>query len=1475
MRSVPRTLRALGLLCLSVGFGCSGLTPAETASGLSPLAQSCTAPSGEQELERIASCVQAFDEAAARQDARSAGQALLIWARYQDDALRAPWLKLALWLNPEPWLPASSGWSAQALQAYQVERLGLGDAQGIRFEGSKPSPQLKTYLVPIKLPADRSIKALPIKLAAAIGAQVVIDEGRIFAATPTLASLTHAGSELDPTELKRAKALVTADKLLTSGDHLAAGATLLSAIEDSDESLKPCGALAMARYSLYILGPAIFINGNKSYLDEIGQRCSLSTEDGKSEQSKTAIDDPYWSAVVTMEQGTQSQLLSTLRAPNGVEAYVSSLPQGLDDAQRQWLGLLARRLQLLDASFHPDTKDQCEDKAPRSQAQLDALIQALQKAQRHDLAQRLFVSATIYNQPNEGGAFEASLQKLKALNAQPMPKWQTSAAASALFNALPKKLSTLDRVLLQPQCLQYTDYITAQASRDKGQGASRRAVERLLELTRHQHLCSASALRPLAEQTIETLMKEEQGRLNIAKLLGQLSVEAIQLILQGKTDSIFQIMAAMAPKLEQLERSLTDAPADLTLGALLGIVRQLAQQVQPPELLAQLERALGDLDRALKTPPSPKDDELLQYAPALRLLFQHMLLTTRIAFGTGDPKAEIARIEKTLEADLRVVMRLLEQDLSLAQVVSAHLKVIYSTSLLATAPTASGLSQELQKIELLPPIKATKWWPMAISSAQVGLLSAHAWIAHSLKEEDLRERALTSAAKVLDQMITKSLIDFEAQGTNWTLFKLFVPAYELGAKHLISPDDATSTMKLMMQRLPEFERAAKLIMSDIEAHTSAQTSAPNFVDLFVEVLKATLKVGMLNIYDPVKETLSPAARAALAKDLEQSITRYSPKLQVYIYTLIAFLREDDLKTSMQAITKASKLGEGTPEAYLPALLALRLHGEGWTNPKETLTLMESVLKMTQPSTTCQDPSPLISLYPQYARLQDLNANSKDGHAIREKYLKHTLAQSSGEVTLSCQINASKGYVKASFNLTFPTSTLGFPASNEQETKADNELSTFQVGLGFSSVLEDSEELKCALQLDPVTQLTRTYQVYLDQALVGLWNGGELQDTDESLLALLKLNERLLSTQAHAMQRDGAKITHAAQWADLSQLKWVIVLAQLRGYWQVARSLHEDYLALLPRTSRSAEQLKETPRLVSAIKGLSALQPLIDELYPGGDKQPSLPAMLRAWSNIDDKPAILSALNILLLNSSVASYYYGDLSYVKSFLAQNDPSQQKAFAGLKQSMALWINPALRTPQNIDAQFEAALAQADHRAELRPLLKAFAPRLSTALLIKHLDTAHATRFIATELIKRLDQLQAQDQELVMKRWIETASDFTDLESEVNARYLHVKLLATRSSWSRSAEALGALCDEIAQSFPLHHPTLLELLTLQLALRGLAQEDITQMLQAMNLWMEARTDAPPQLKTLIKSWAVQREDPAKLKDSMAAYVKKSLSI
>jgi hypothetical protein len=198
-----------------------------------------------------------------------------------------------------------------------------------------------------------------------------------------------------------------------------------------------------------------------------------------------------------------------------------------------------------------------------------------------------------------------------------------------------------------------------------------------------------------------------------------------------------------------------------------------------------------------------------------------------------------------------------------------------------------------------------------------------------------------------------------------------------------------------------------------------------------------------------------------------------------------------------------------------------------------------------------------------------------------------------------------------------------------------------------------------------------------------------------------------------------------------------------------------------------------------------------------------------------------------------------------------------------------------PQSIDAQFEAALSQPDHRAELRPLLKAFTPQLSTALLVKHLSAPLATRFIATELIKRLDQVPPQAQEVVMERWIGSAADFADWESEANARYLHVKFLAQGSKWSQSAAALGSLNDKLAESLPLHHPTLLELLTLQLALRGLANEDITKTLEAMSVWVETLTDVAPELKAIITSWNTQRAAPTTLKDSMAAYVKKSLGI
>lgn len=1473
MSAAPLSLRAVGLLCLSVSFGCAGLKPADTSSGLSPLAQDCSAPQEAlDDLQRVKRCLQAFDEAAARQDARSAGQALLIWSRYQDGDKRSPWIKLSLWLNPQPWLPEQSGWSAAALEEHQVERLSLGDAQAIRFEGSKPLGHIKTYLVPIKLPAHPSIEALPIKLAAAIGAPAVFADNKLLSATPTLAALTRATSELDMTDIARAKALANADKQLASGEQLAAGASLLAAIEDSDESLKPCGALAMSRYTLYIIGQSIFINGHKGYLDEIAARCASTTAGDKS-----AIKDPYWSAITALERGADTELLNTLREPHGVEAYMAATPKELTSAQRQWISLLASKLKLLDARFNPSAQGLCKGERPERQSpeQVKALIKQLQEAQRHDLAQQIFVNMNVSQKLDGTKKLTALLSELNALRAQPMPAWQGPAGQQALLNALPAKLSPLERVLLQPQCLRYEDYITQQAYKDRGQGASQRASERLLEMTRHQHLCSASALRPLAEQTIDALMRDEQGRLNVAKLLGQLSIESLQLILQGKADSIFQIMTAMMPKLAQLEQSLTDAPADLTLGSLLGIVRQLAQQVQPPELLKQLEQGLADLDRALKAPPGPKDDALLQYAPTLRLLFQHMLLTTRVVFGTGDPKVEIARIEKTLEQDLRVTMRLFEQDPALASALAAHLRAIYSTSLLITAPSAAALTQELQKAELLPASKAKKWWPLATSSVQLGLLSAQAWVAHNLNEEDLRQRALLSASKVLEQMITRGLEDFEGQGSNWALLKLLVPAYELGAKELISPEDTASTMALMMQRLPEFERAAKLIIGDIEAHTKVMSSSPNFVDLFVDLLKVALKVGMINIYDPVNDTLSQAARTQLSRDLEQTSKRYSPKLQVYIYAMVAFLRGDDLKASMNAITTASKIGEGTSEAYLPALLALRLHGQGWAKPKETLTLMDQVLEMTRASEQCQAQQSLIALYPQRAKLLDLLGRHDEASKTRLEYLDSLKDGETGEVTLSCQINASKGYVKATFNLTFPTSTLGFPTDTEQEVKADNELSTFQLGLGFSSVVEDSEKLECTLQRSPITQLAQTYQVYLDQALISLWRGAHAE-SDQALGMLLYLNHKLLYTQGHAMQQQGAGITRALQWIDLAQLKWMITLAQLRGYWQVARQLNDSYTQLHPRSSRAAAQQQEPPKLVQSIKGLIELKPLVDQLYPEAEQQTSVKALGSAWAKLKT-PAGMSALNLTLLELAVASRQ-GDFTLTKQLVDKlQGPLRAEIDPNLLASILTWTDGSERVPAKMATMLEG-LSKSDFSAESAALISAYPQNFSReslrGLLLSERKSLLMAKIFASGLLMQKLNEEPKPAELIAQ-WSALASDFTDWESVANARYGQVKLLAKDAKWAQSAQALGELNGKLAESLPLNHPTLLDLLILQLALSGLANEDINATLEAMNIWVNTLADAPDEHKETLQSWTAQRDAPAKLKTSMMAHVKKGLGI
>lgn len=1468
MSAAPLSLRTVGSLCFILTLGCGGLKPAETSSGLSPLSQSCAEPhTSLDDLTRVKLCVEAFNEAAARQDARSAGQALLIWARYQDADKREPWLKLSLWLNPQPWLPKSAGWQAKELERHQVERMSVQSIQALRFEGSKPQQALKTYLVPIKLPAPSpDLDGIEIKLAAAVGVPAVIIGDELFAATPTLAELTRASSTLDLTQIKRATLLAKADLELAQGEHLAATATLLSAIEESDESPKPCGALAMARYSLYILGPSILISGQEGYLDEITTRCASKRTDA---DQPPAIEDPYWVAITTLERMQKSALLERLKQPAGLETYLETLPSTISRAQREWVTVLAKKLLLTDALFNQDERSLCEQTSKPSAAQIKELIQTLQQAKRHDLAYHLYMNAFIFGKDSEAIDLKGALAWLTTLKQQPMPTWQRIAGEQSLFKALPMTLTPLDQVLIQPSCLSYASYITEQAAKDDGLGAPRRAAGRLLELMRHQHLCGNSALRPLAEQTIDQLMRSKDGRLNIAKLLGQLSVESIQLLVQGKMDSIFQIMSVLSPKLEALERSLTDSTADLTLRSLLGIARQVSLQVQPPELLKQLEQSLAGLDLALKAPPQPTDDALLQYAPALRLLFGHMLLTTRIVFGAGDPKAEIARIEKTLEQDLRAVMRLLEQDLSLGSLISAHLKVLYSTIMMLQSPSIAQLNVELQKVETLPSHKLTGWWAVGITTAQLSLLSAQAWGAHAINNDELRQRALQEASTRMDKMVQQGLEHFKVQGSNWELLKLMVPAYDLVAQYIISPEGDVATMKLIMQRLPEFERAAKLIMSDIEAHTGAMAGAPNFVDLFVELLKATLKVGMLNIYDPVNETLTTRARTQIADDLELTSARYSPQLQVYLYALIAALRAEKLAPSMKALNKASALGKGAPEAYLPALLALRIHGEGWTKPKETLALMEQVFEMTKSSDRCQAQQPLIALYPQYARLIDIAQPSARSAQLRETYLKSVIAQEAGEVTLSCQINASKGYVKATLNLTFPTSTISFIDSQDTETKAENESSTFQVGLGFSSELEDSEDLKCSLERDAKTQLAQIYQLHLDQALVELWRPTDPHRADMSLQALLELNQRLLYTQAHAMQRDGAQLNYAAQWIDLAQLRWVIVLAQLRGYWQTARVLHEGHTQLLARTSRSAAQLKETPKFVMAISGLSALKPLVDALSTEDSSPPKLEALSTIWAQIKAKQTSMSEANLLLLEHAIASYHYADHTRWPKIKAMKN----EQLSGLQKSMAFWLESATRTPQNIDASIEAVLATDDHHAELWPLLKTFTPLLSTSLLVKHLDNPIATRFFADELIKRLDQIKQP--EVVLAQWLKHSADFTDWESVANARYGQVKMLAADAKWAQSAQALGQLNGKLAESLPLNHPTLLDLLTLQIALSGLANEDISATLKAMNTWVNTLSDAPEELKATLQSWTAQRQAPATLKTSMMAHVKKSLGI
>lgn len=1442
--------------------GCAGLKLAESSKGLSDDAILCTTPDDKARdaIAQEQSCAQAFERASARRDAISAGQALLIWSSFQDKPLQAASARAALALNPSPWLPKSSGIKPERLQEHApTARIKRG--QLISFgHAPKGAYALET------LPAQQKLPSLELQIAAAAGALgVITKDQRVLAATPTLNSMTHTTAVMRPEERERLKLLVDADEALAKDDHLLSAHLLMEATKDAEKSPSQCDGLAVASYSLYLLGKSIFVSDIKDLWSTTKERCVADPEKPDAAQQ----DHPYWRALIKLEERSDVALLQRLKTPQGLALYLESLNEAkLSSDERSWLELLAQHIHITESlSAHQKQHCVAEEQTTTLIQALDQLGAKFEAAQRQDLAFQLSLSKSWLNAPLKGQALKDKLAKLQAKQRVSGQGWQRLNMQSQLFSYLDPQLDPVDKLLLDPLCQRHSDEIDAQARRDQRHDPASRNAERLIATTKLQGQCSNDRLRPLAEHIIDSLVSSPDGPYQLTMLLGQLSAQAVVLLMQGKSNDILQIGAALLPKLREVRTKLGDSKDERILAAILDVIMRAEQEPQPAAILAQLDQSLRAIDQALSEQSSTKDGMLTLRAPMIRLILSHAQLAASVAFAPTTIANNIQRIERNLEQDLQATFKYLEQDLALVPTTSAHLKLLYSAAALAAAPDKAKLEAELQQAQLITTEEGTRFVGLGLRFVKMGSAIVQAFVAYELHEPELHKRALELSKQSLAEMIDVGLRDFGVSKTNWELLKLLVPAHDLAAAAILSEDDDTSLKAHFISLLPQLEQAAKLSISGIEAQT--KRGEPNFVDLFVTGIKATLGVGLIKLYDPLKDTLSTQAQLQIATALEAELNTYSAPLQIYIHTLLAALRRSEPKLAMHHIQQASTLAKGTTEAYLPLLTALRLQG---TSPADNLKLLDQALTLQDKRCAAKN-DPLAALYVQRAHLLDELGQYEEAYAARQRYTAQVREGYPGDSSLSCQVNASKGYVKANVNLSFPLSSLAQDEDSEAQ-RDDSQLSTFQFGFGFSSVAEDSEKLECTLQRASTVQYTSIYQLYLDEALIALWRA-DLAKSNTALIKLLALHERALNTKPHAFDN----IAQDRQRFNLAQLRWILTLAQLRGFWQSARELEDAYYKLEDLSALSKERLYQRPEAVDTIKGLVELEPLVNALYPqerssfGAQEKSIAQALNKQWLSLKAKPQGVTEAHLLLMSLGLTSRS-GKAEESKAIWTQLKDKHAKALdPALWASVQAWLEPAAQQDKIVPT-FEALL-KSNYSAEASLYMKLFRLEQSPAGLAR-LDALARSNdpqdaaFKSVACFNVLPQLGAvADPATTLARCLEPVEHYQQWDDYTRSHYVLVSILVSQSKWAQAAQSLGLLNAKLSKGLASNHPTMLELLSTQLALKGLAGEPIEDEINAMDRFLARQDEAPEALKTQLSGWHDLLHDQDKLRSELRAYI------
>ena len=1120
-RSALAIRSTLLMTSLALAAGCASISPAPNGDHLSAMARDCTTQKAD-----ATTCLDALFEAAARQERRETGQLLLtIAAKAESADERDALISAGLWLEPEPWLPEGSNLLEGDLAPLATRTGEVESGEVLLFKGAKLRTRKKRKIkfsvgyAPTVLQPD----ALAAIVAAASGADAAVlersGETVVVPAAARTVALTGYAPQFNKDQLDLARAFTGADRAFNDGRHLDATAAIGKIYESFGEEKKAssalCASAGVAVASADVIA-ALSHGDPGSWRDKVREACT--DERGDLDPRAT-----FLGALVALEVSLSN-----------VTEFQTLWKPRIDAASGQWTARQSLLIQtLLERQIARDTLAgaSCDEEASaKTNEKIAALDATLRAHSREDLALDGEAEAVLFpdGETLDSKGVRAWLKDQRLEDRQ----WLGIEALGVAVDQLSMTNTPLDRVTMITACDLYQRELEGLLLVARDGESPWTYSERMVAGVMRMRLCPSHVerTRSVVVAAIKGSSEHPDGSAAIAQLIAATTLTGIARMLSGETNTVLSIANAFVTELKRVRMSLGDSSDERTLAALLDALSGSAKQLNNPMAVnSQLTTSVDKLDAIIEENPSA-EGKMTRAAPVIRFSLLAITSAHASAFGLRDQAVKaLDRLEKTLEADLATLLVLFDQPTTIAPALVTHIKA--ATTLLRG--TMLGQSVDIDKALDDATVKGLPagWWRTSghITASLLRLGAAIIYQQVGATDKVAAQRAALN--KQLDAMAKDAIADFKLEGSGWELLTLMAPAQTaIGDAVLDGSDQAWD--KIAAQALPTLEARAKDVLASAKALDTSDTP-PDLVSLMLEVVRATLTVGIENIYKG--GTITDDGRIAIAKELSTNADAFPPQMRIFLESIRAILlSKPDPEGSLAALDIAQSLAsKGSRELEpLPLAVGLFLDRESQRSPGETLALISGLGLDETESKDCERRALARALLPYRAKLLSLERKRDGASALRRAFLRGVTSGEQMDARIQLVASAQRGHLAANLDISYPASRL--LSTRRKLPEEEEQQGNFQIGLGYSSLTVYKQSLQCNVNALPQDRPDFVASIALELAV------------DSLLYAPIEVAQSDLQLATATLQSINVRAQGNNPLQDLSGFPWVTHLAGARG-----------------------------------------------------------------------------------------------------------------------------------------------------------------------------------------------------------------------------------------------------------------------------------------------------------------------------------------